>query len=306
MVRYGTVRASWALYSGAVDHPIYTPGVAPEVIARNIAFVNWTILIGLAVGAFGAVLLGRLRIGGTRGSLTFTAFAAVFCATAALAADLGLPRGVVGSPVVADPTWDTPRRVALAAFIVLGAAWAILMARDRRAVPLGGIAMVVGSVALVAAALSWGGSPAGVASMLVWLVGLAAATGGVLAAMILAHWYLVTPKLPEAPLVTLSQILVAAIVAQIAMFVVWTATGLGSPWAPSNPFAALTGPWAFFVWMRLIIGLILPLIVGVMAVRTAQTRSMESATGLLYINVGTIAAGSILAAGLYFGAGLLV
>ena len=40
--------------------------------------------------------------------------------------------------------------------------------------------------------------------------------------------------------------------------------------------------------------------------QTARTRSMESATGLLYINVGTIAAGAILAAGLYFGAGMLV
>ena len=39
---------------------------------------------------------------------------------------------------------------------------------------------------------------------------------------------------------------------------------------------------------------------------SAKTRSMESATGLLYINVGTIAAGTILAAGLYFGYGLLV
>ena len=42
------------------------------------------------------------------------------------------------------------------------------------------------------------------------------------------------------------------------------------------------------------------------AVKTAMTRSMESATGLLYINVGAIAAGTILAAGLYFGAGLLL
>ena len=42
------------------------------------------------------------------------------------------------------------------------------------------------------------------------------------------------------------------------------------------------------------------------AIQTARSRSMESATGLLYINVGTIAAGTILAAGLYFGAGLLV
>ena len=48
------------------------------------------------------------------------------------------------------------------------------------------------------------------------------------------------------------------------------------------------------------------LIVSWAAVQTARTRSMESATGLLYINVGTIAAGTILAAGLYFGAGLLV
>ena len=33
---------------------------------------------------------------------------------------------------------------------------------------------------------------------------------------------------------------------------------------------------------------------------------MESVSGPLSINVGTIAAGTILAAGLYFGAGLLV
>ena len=33
---------------------------------------------------------------------------------------------------------------------------------------------------------------------------LAVATGGVFAAMILGHWYLVTPKLPEAPLILIS------------------------------------------------------------------------------------------------------
>ena len=52
-------------------------------------------------------------------------------------------------------------------------------------------------------------------------------------------------------------------------------------------------------------GLVFPLIVSWAALQTARTRSMESATGLLYINVGAIAAGTILAAGLYFGAGLL-
>ena len=72
------------------------------------------------------------------------------------------------------------------------------------------------------------------------------------------------------------------------------------------PFSSLVGPWALFVWLRLIVGLIFPLVVCWASVQTARTRSMESATGLLYINVGSIAAGTILAAGLYFGAGLLV
>ena len=68
----------------------------------------------------------------------------------------------------------------------------------------------------------------------------------------------------------------------------------------------LGGDWALFVWLRLGVGLVFPLIVSWAAIQTARTRSMESATGLLYINVGSIAAGTILAAGLYFGAGLLV
>ena len=68
----------------------------------------------------------------------------------------------------------------------------------------------------------------------------------------------------------------------------------------------LAGPWAMFVWLRLLVGLVFPIVIAWAAVQTARTRSMESATGLLYIAVGAIAAGTILAAGLYFGAGMLV
>jgi hypothetical protein len=114
----------------------------------------------------------------------------------------------------------------------------------------------------------------------------------------------VTPKLPEAPLILIARALLAAVGLQIVLFVIWVATGAGP--AGSTPFAALGGQWAFFVWLRLIVGLVFPLIVSWAAVQTARTRSMESATGLLYIDVGSIAAGTILAAGLYFGAGILV
>jgi heme exporter protein D len=114
----------------------------------------------------------------------------------------------------------------------------------------------------------------------------------------------VTPKLPEATLVMVSRRLLWVIAIQVALFVLWVGIGLGP--GSTGPFAALVGPYALFVWLRLVVGLVFPLVVSWAAVQTARTRSMESATGLLYINVGTIAAGTILAAGLYFGAGLLV
>ncbi len=121
--------------------------------------------------------------------------------------------------------------------------------------------------------------------------------------MILGHWYLVTPKLSTGPAVLLSRVMLGVVALQLALFVLWVGTGLGTGQAPLTP---LTGPWALFVWLRLIVSLVFPLVVSWAAVQTVKTRSMESATGLLYINVGLIAAGTIDAAGLYFGAGLLV
>jgi hypothetical protein len=157
---------------------------------------------------------------------------------------------------------------------------------------------------LVFGALAWGDGSFGAIWLLVQLAVVSAAIGGVFAAMILGHWYLVTPKLPEAPLILLARVLLAVVALQVVLFVAWTATGAGP--ADVAPFSSLVGPWALFVWLRLIVGLVFPLIICWASVQTARTRSMESATGLLYINVGSIAAGTILAAGLYFGAGLLV
>jgi hypothetical protein len=195
------------------------------------------------------------------------------------------------------------RRVALALFVALAAAYTATLFRGRRSPALGlaSIGAGIGTDAL--AALGWGGDVLAAVPLLLQLLVLAAATGGVFAAMILGHWYLVTPKLPEAPLVLFARLLLGVLLLQLALFVTWVGLGTGSA---SGPFSALGGPWALFVWLRLLVGLVFPIIVSWAAIQTARSRSMESATGLLYINVGTIAAGTILAAGLYFGAGLLV
>jgi hypothetical protein len=274
-------------------------------IAQNLAFINWTVLTGLALGSYAAVVLLRRRTTATRGFLRFTTFCALAFGLLAWLSDGALPTSLGSSPVVIDPVWDAPRRFALGAFCVLLLA-ALVIGRLRpawaRAADLAAVA--AGLAALVFGALAWGGGTLGIAGLLLQLSVLTLATGGVFAAMILGHWYLVTPKLPEAPLILLSRILLGVVAVQVVLFVVWQATGAGP--ADVAPFASLVGPWALFVWLRLIIGLVFPLVVSWAAVQTARTRSMESATGLLYINVGTIAAGTILAAGLYFGAGLLV
>ena len=271
-------------------------------IAENLAYINWTVLVGLGVGSFAAVLLARLRTDATRGYLAFTAACAVGFGLLAYLSDTGLPAAVAGSAVTADPAWDGPRRLALAAFTILAAAYTVALARRGRAPILGSAALLAGCVVLGFGAIGWSAGATKAVPLVIQFGTLAVATGGVFASMILGHWYLVTPKLPEAPLVLFSRILLWVVTFQLLLFAVWVTTGTGG----NGPFSALSGPWALFVWLRLIVGITFPLIVSWAAVQTARSRSMESATGLLYINVGSIAAGTILAAGLYFGAGMLV
>ena len=273
-------------------------------IAQDLAFINWTVLTGLALGTYAAVILLRRRSGATRGYLGFTTACAIGFGVLAWLSDGALPASP-GAPILADPAWDAPRRAALIGFCAL--ATAALVARRVR--PGAGeflewTALAGAAATLIAGALAWGGGAMGSVSLLTQLAVVTASIGGVFAAMLLGHWYLVTPKLPEGPLILLARVLLIVIAVQVVLFWAWVATGAGP--ADSAPFDALVGPYALFVWLRLIVGLVFPLVVSWASVQTARTRSMESATGLLYINVGSIAAGTILAAGLYFGAGMLV
>ena len=274
-------------------------------IGQNLAFINWTVLTGLALGSYAAVVLLHRRTTATPGYLQFTALCALGFGLLAWLSDGALPTSLGQSPVVVDPSWDAPRRAALGLFCVLVVAGLVagrLGPRTRSAIELAGLEAAAAT--LLFGALAWGGGSLGTLALFVQLAVVSGAIGGVFAAMILGHWYLVTPKLPEAPLILLARVLFGLVVVQVVLFWGWVATGAGP--ADVAPFAALVGPWALFVWLRLIVGLVFPLIVSWASVQTARSRSMESATGLLYINVGSIAAGTILAAGLYFGAGLLV
>ena len=85
---------------------------------------------------------------------------------------------------------------------------------------------------------------------------LSAVTGGSLAALVLSHWYLVTPRISERPLLLATRVLIATLVVQLLLFATWQVVALDG----GDPFAALTGPNALLVWLRLIVGLLFPLV----------------------------------------------
>ena len=158
-----------------------------------------------------------------------------------------------------------PRRAALARVLSL-----VARARPRRPSRPAAVGALLGargarrrrSATLVFGALAWGGGAARARRRCSssWR-SLGAAIGGVFAAMILGHWYLVTPKLPEAPLILLSRAAARRRRASRSCCS-WS----GSRPAPGRPTSRRSprsiGPWALFVWLRLIVGLVFPLVVS--------------------------------------------
>jgi hypothetical protein len=202
-----------------------------------------------------------------------------------------------------DPVLDPVRRTLLVGFVVLAFVDGVAIAARRRTLLLSVLAIASGVGSLVAAAAGWAGLGPGGVPAAVQFLALAAADGVALAALVLGHWYLVTPRLSERPLVVLARALLIVVGIQALLYGTWLTTGANVGLAPLAP---LVGAAALFAWFRFIVGIGLPLGISWAAVQTARTRSMESATGLLYIDFALIASGSILAAGLWFGTGQLL
>jgi hypothetical protein len=277
--------------------------VPVTTVAVALPYVNWVVLVALAVGSFSFVAIAGATTDATRGYLRFTAIVSGVLAILALASDYALPTPSALVIVAAPGDFDGLRRVALGAFAVLSVVYAFTLGRPRRRWVVGFLGAVTGAAALVAAAAGWAPTLVGAVPFAVQLLTLSAVTGGALAGIVLGHWYLVTPKLSEGALVQQTRLLLAALVVQALLYVVWATLGGG---VDQDPWEALIGPTALLVWLRGGITIVFPLVLTYMALRTAQTRSMESATGLLYINLAAVIAGTIGAAALYVSTGILI
>jgi hypothetical protein len=275
--------------------------VATEQIVQSLSYITWALLGALSLGSIAMVWLLAQATDATRGFLWFTAVVAGVIGLLWYLAETSLPPPSTLAIAPADDLAEV-RRAATAGAAVLAIVTGIRLRRGTTARWWGLAAVGAGVIAMALAAWGWTAGSSMALPYLIELLALASVTGGSLAALVLSHWYLVTPRISERPLLLATQALMWALIVQILLFATWQVVPLDG----GLPFADLTGPNALLVWLRLLVGLLFPLALTVMAHRTALTRSMESATGLLYIEFAVVLASTIVAAGLMLAEGVLV
>ncbi len=144
------------------------------------------------------------------------------------------------------------------------------------------------------------------------------ALGGVLTAMWLGHWYLVTPALSERPLQFATTLVLVAILAQVVFTLGMgpttvaanQPTGGTTVTAPATPVpssqvkpgnAPVVTPISTGAigWLHILVGFVIPLVLGALAWKLIRDRSFQSATGMLYLVVVCTLAGEAMARGLF-------
>jgi hypothetical protein len=275
--------------------------VATDQIVQSLSYITWALLGGLGLGSIAMVWLLAQTTDATRGFLWFSAVLAGIIGILWFSIETSLPAPTELAISAADEL-AAARRLAIGGMAVLAIVAGLRLRAGSTARWWGLGAIGAGILAMAVAAWGWTDGTSMVLPVLVQLLALSAVTGGSLAALVLSHWYLVTPKISERPLLLATRVLIATLVVQTLLFATWQVVALDG----GEPFAALTGPNALLVWLRLLVGLLFPLALTVMAYRTALTRSMESATGLLYIEFAVVLASTIVAAALMLAEGILV
>jgi len=259
------------------------------------------ILVELSVGSLWITLGSDLRGGVTRGFVLTMALCVAIAAGLAYWTASGINIGpeVDGYRLDAGPFPDLKR--ALMVVIVTSTIYmfSVFMGWD----PVGRLAGIAGAIAgMLAITLlglmleppTWGYPAAFIA-----LFGGTLAMGAVSVAMVWGHWYLTEGALPSWPLRDLAWILLGALGFQVIVLAVNLAVPVGETPTPANPVdvGIFANP---ALYLRIGVGLVFPIILGVLSLRTTQIKAMQSATGLLYIAMGAVFAGEVLAKGLMF------
>jgi DMSO reductase anchor subunit len=257
------------------------------------------LLLEAAVGGTIALFWVHLRGEVSRGFTQFTAVCLLICGALAIWLRTSFPPDVIPEIDPNAALWFAAERSLSIAFVVLlvvyliglrGEAWRGLVRLLGPLVPLLGLG-ALWSAALVEP------SPQllGLGAPLAVLAG-ALALGSALAGLSLGHWYLVTPSLSVRPLINMTFLCLGALLVQSALLPLL----LFLPGPTPAQLQLLTNEYVVFFGVRIVFGLLVPLVAIVMTWRTVRIRSLDSATGLLYIVAALVLAGEIAARALFF------
>lgn len=146
---------------------------------------------------------------------------------------------------------------------------------------------ILSSTGVILHGMSGGQSAHGLQSTLVIWDALSAAwlTGGVIATMLLGHWYLTAIGMKLTPLVQYTWILLGAVVVRIAV------VGVQSLLFPSSLSSSWTVSMTILRWA----GLLGPLVLTVLTLRILRYRNTQSATGVLYAAAALVFLGEMAA-----------
>lgn len=269
--------------------------------AEALPYTLLLILAELAIGSLWITFLSDMRGGVTRGFVMTMAFSVAVTTflTYWTATSINLGPEVDGYAL--ETKWFDDLERALLVVLVASSIYtfAVFMGWD----PIGRLAGLAGTfagivaVGLLAATLApptWG-FPA-------ILLGLTAGTlamGAVSVSMVWGHWYLTEGSLPSWPLRDLAWALIIALAFQAVVLVLNLIIPVRETPTPATPVdAGIFGNPAFY--LRIGVGLVFPVILAILSLKTTQMKAMQSATGLLYICMGAVFAGEVLGKGLMF------
>lgn len=125
--------------------------------------------------------------------------------------------------------------------------------------------------------------------------------GSGMLAMVFGHWYLVVPNLSIDPLMVLTKFYMGS----VALRIVTIAASVGAlvlvnAIPVANVASELLVSQGIFFWPRVIFGVLIPIVLGVMTWSTVRIRHTQAATGLLYLVVVTLLFGEFFSKFLLF------
>ena len=202
-----------------------------------------------------------------------------------------------------EEAWYRPFGVLFALFLAgsVGHMAFAMTGERKRSIQVGIAGSVAGVVAMVLLGLFVAPPVWNPVLAVLSVLASTAVLGGALMAMMWGHWYLTSGRLPKEPMEQMSLVVLAALLLQVVLVLIGTFTPAREVPLSDGLGVSLGANPAF--WLRIGVGLFFPIGVTWLAFRAAQIRGMMSATGLLYIALGAVLAGEVLARGLLFSTG---